>query len=62
MRKMYYVLRRRNKRITNLEQALSDCKKRNILSDEAYDSLNYSFHPVASELILNEVKTVSSNL
>lgn len=49
------AVRRRTKRIATLQDALNDCRKQNILSDEAHDSLTDSFHPVAEELILNEV-------
>ena len=56
VRLLQAVVRRREKKIRTLSEALDHCKK-NMLSDEAHDSLTDTFSPVTNELILNEVKS-----
>ena len=57
VRLLQAVVRRREKKIRTLSEALDHCKKENMLSDEAHDSLTDTFSPVTNELILNEVKS-----
>jgi len=51
---LWEKVRRREKKIRTLAEALEKCKKCNWLSDEAHDVLTETFSP-GQELFLNEV-------
>lgn len=54
IRSLREVIRRRNKRIRTLNDALEECQKKRLLTEEAFQDIS-TFHPVAQDLILNEV-------
>lgn len=58
VRSLRETVRRRDRKIKTLQEALDECKKCKLLSDEAHEVLIDTFNPIARELFLNEVHIV----
>ena len=58
---MQRTLLHRNAQIKSLGDALAECRRRNFITESAEESLLDSFGSVARELVVNEIRNLSTD-